>query len=134
MYQCHQIVADLCVQCCEINCFFPFDGEYRRADLKFQACFRATPVNKANFEEIPALYHCTLEYLALRQSIANATPDWEKRLILTHQRIKKAAVQTTAIYEDVDKTFNMALIAGSGSPLLERYCTQQYDLNIRYRS
>ncbi|AXI44788.1 GntR family transcriptional regulator [Sulfitobacter sp. SK012] len=97
-----------------------------------QRGFRAAPANKANFEEILTL-RCTLEDLALRQSIANASPSWEERLVLTHHHMKKAAKKDTAVFEEAHKTFHMALLANSGLPMLERYCSQLYDLNIRYR-
>lgn len=98
-----------------------------------QRGFRAAPANKANFTEILEL-RCTLEDLALRKSIAAATPQWEEQLILTHHRMRKSAGQDIAIFEDAHKTFHMALLANSGSPMLERYCAQLYDLNIRYRN
>jgi DNA-binding GntR family transcriptional regulator len=98
-----------------------------------QRGFRAAPANKANFEEILAL-RCTLEDLALRQSIANATSAWEERLVVAHHHMKKASGQDTTTFEDAHKTFHMALLANSGSPMLERFCAQLYDLNIRYRN
>ncbi len=97
-----------------------------------QRGFRAAPASKANFAEILAL-RCTLEDLALRQSIANATPDWEEQLVLTHHHMKKASGQGTKLFEEAHKTFHMALLANSESPMLERFCAQLYDLNIRYR-
>ena len=97
-----------------------------------QRGFRAAPADKANFEEILTL-RCTLEDLALRQSIANATSAWEERLVVTHHHMKKATGQTIAIFEEAHKTFHMALLANSGSPMLEKFCAQLYDLNIRYR-
>ena len=98
-----------------------------------QRGFRAAPANKANFEEILAL-RCTLEDLALRQSIANASPAWEEKLVLAHHRKKKARDKGPAIFEEAHKMFHMALLASSGSPMLERFCSQLYDLNIRYRN
>ncbi|MEP3346359.1 MAG: GntR family transcriptional regulator [Litoreibacter sp.] len=97
-----------------------------------QRGFRAAPANKANFEEILAL-RCSLEGMALRQSIANATPDWEERLVLTHHHMKKATDGETSEFEKAHKTFHMALLSNSGSPMLQRLCDQLYDLNIRYR-
>ncbi|MEP5761373.1 MAG: GntR family transcriptional regulator [Litoreibacter sp.] len=97
-----------------------------------QRGFRAAPANKANFDEILAL-RCTLEDLALRQSIANTTPEWEESLVLSHHRMKKTVGQDTATFEEAHKTFHMTLLANSGSPMLERFCAQLYDLNIRYR-
>lgn len=97
-----------------------------------QRGFRAAPANKANFEEILAL-RCTLEDLALRQSIANATPDWEERLVLAHHHMKRASGLDTKLFEVAHKAFHMAILANCKSPVLERYCAQLYDLNIRYR-
>lgn len=98
-----------------------------------QRGFRAAPANKANFEEILAL-RCTLEDLALRQSIERATPSWEENLVLVHHRMKKARDKGLAVFEEAHKIFHMALLANSGSPMLERFCSQLYDLNIRYRN
>jgi GntR family transcriptional regulator, carbon starvation induced regulator len=98
-----------------------------------QRGFRAAAANKANFEEILAL-RCTLEDLALRQSIANATSAWEEHIVLAHHHMKKAAGKDTVAFEEAHKRFHMALLANSGSPMLERFCAQLYDLNIRYRN
>ena len=97
-----------------------------------QRGFRAAPASIANFDEILAL-RCTLEDLALRQSIANATPAWEEKLVLAHHHMKKASTLGTKPFEEAHKKFHMALLANSNSPMLERYCAQLYDLNIRYR-
>lgn len=97
-----------------------------------QRGFRAAPASKANFEEILAL-RCSLEDMALRQSVTNMTPEWEERLVLTHHHMKKASSQNGANFEELHKAFHMALLANSGSPMLERLCDQLYDLNIRYR-
>lgn len=95
-----------------------------------QRGFRAAPASLSNFDEILSL-RCALEDMALRQSIAQATPEWEERLVLTHHRMKRAA--GTAGFEDAHKDFHMALLSNAASPILERYCSQLYDLNIRYR-
>ncbi|WP_420862509.1 GntR family transcriptional regulator [Algirhabdus cladophorae] len=97
-----------------------------------QRGFRAAPVNKANFEEILMLRE-TLESIALRGSIANATSQWEDRLVLTHHRMKKAAQQKSTSFEEVHKAFHMALLENAETPMLMKYCSQLYDLNIRYR-
>ena len=97
-----------------------------------QRGFRAAPASKANFEEILTLRR-VLEGMALRQSVSNGTPEWEERLVLSHHRMKRAASKDTPTFEDAHKTFHMTLLENSGSPMLERYCSQLYDLNIRYR-
>jgi DNA-binding GntR family transcriptional regulator len=98
-----------------------------------QRGFRAAPASKTNFEEILAL-RCTLEDLALRQSISAATSEWEEHLVLSHHRMKKVTGQDSAAFEEAHRAFHMTLLANSGSPMLERFCAQLYDLNIRYRN
>lgn len=95
-----------------------------------QRGFRAAPASLANFEEILTL-RSTLEDMALRQSIARATSDWEERLVLSHHRMKRLAGSDT--FEEAHKSFHMALLGNADAPMLQRYCSQLYDLNIRYR-
>ncbi len=95
-----------------------------------QRGFRAAPVSIANFEEILTL-RSALEDMALRQSIARATSDWEERLVLSHHKMKR--LTGTETFEDAHKSFHMTLLSNAHSPMLERYCSQLYDLNIRYR-
>ena len=95
-----------------------------------QRGFRAAPASRANFEEILNL-RCALEDMAFRQSIAQADGDWEERLVLSHHRMIRAA--TTPNFEIAHKVFHMTLLSNAASPMLERYCSQLYDLNIRYR-
>lgn len=95
-----------------------------------QRGFRAAPASLANFEEILSL-RSTLEDMALRQSVARATSDWEERLVLSHHRMKR--LTGTDTFEDAHKSFHMTLLSNAASPMLERYCSQLYDLNIRYR-
>lgn len=97
-----------------------------------QRGFRAAPASQANFEEILML-RCTLEDMAIRQSVDKADADWEEALVLCHHRMKKAATGEVALFEEAHKAFHMALLANCGSPMLFKYCSQLYDLNIRYR-
>jgi DNA-binding GntR family transcriptional regulator len=73
-----------------------------------------------------------LEDMALRQSITRASPEWEERLVLAHHHMNRAA--NTETFEDAHKTFHMTLLSNAASPMMERYCSQLYDLNIRYRN
>ncbi|MEP2029223.1 MAG: GntR family transcriptional regulator [Paracoccaceae bacterium] len=98
-----------------------------------QRGFRAAPVSKSNFEEI-LLLRCNLEETALRTSIANADAAWENRLVLIHHHMKKANQQGSLAFEIGHKAFHMALLENSKLPMLQRYCSQLYDLNIRYRN
>ena len=95
-----------------------------------QRGFRAAPASLVNFEEILQLRE-TLEDMALRKSIARGGAHWEERLVLTHHRMKRTSGSDS--FEDAHKSFHMALLDNAQSPMLERYCSQLYDLNIRYR-
>jgi len=96
-----------------------------------QRGFRAAPASPENFAEILKL-RCVLEDMALRQSIERATPDWEERLVLAHHHMNRST--NTDAFEQTHKTFHMTLLSNAASPMMERYCSQLYDLNIRYRN
>lgn len=97
-----------------------------------QRGFRAAPASQANFAEILML-RCALEDMAIRQSVANADSDWEEALVLCHHRMKKAVASGDGTFEETHKAFHMALLDNCDSPMLLKYCSQLYDLNIRYR-
>lgn len=97
-----------------------------------QRGFRAAPVGLGNFEEILAM-RCALEDMALRRSLASRTDDWEERVVLGHHRMMRAQRQSPGDFEALHKAFHMALLSGCDGPILLRFCSQLYDLNIRYR-
>ncbi len=97
-----------------------------------QRGFRAAPVSKANFGEILNL-RCTLEDMALRASLASADAVWEDRVVLSHHHMRRASKQGSEAFEGAHKAFHMALLSNANQPMLEHYCAQLYDLNIRYR-
>ncbi len=97
-----------------------------------QRGFRAAPASQRNFDEILKL-RCALEDMALRQSIAEADEDWEENLVLSLHRLAREEVKNTETYEDLHKAFHMALLANCKSPILLKFCSQLYDLNVRYR-
>lgn len=97
-----------------------------------QRGFRASPVSQDNFAEILKL-RCALEDMALRESIAGADDTWEEALVLAHHRMARVDPGDIPMFEDRHKTFHLALLANCASPILLRYCSQLYDLNVRYR-
>lgn len=97
-----------------------------------QRGFRTAEVSSANFQEILML-RCTLEDLALRESIENATDAWEETIVLAHHRMQRAKSSGSHTFEPLHKEFHMALLANAQSPILVKFCSQLYDLNIRYR-
>lgn len=97
-----------------------------------QRGFRAAPTSRINFEEILVM-RCELEDVALRQSITNRTQDWEENLVLSHHRMVRAQVGGLDTFEDLHKGFHLALLGNCNAPILMKFCSQLYDLNIRYR-
>ena len=97
-----------------------------------QKGFRAAPTNLANFEEILAL-RCALEEMALHQSLANRTDEWEEQVVLSHHRMVRAMAQSSDDFEAMHKAFHMTILSGCAGPILLKFCSQLYDLNIRYR-
>lgn len=97
-----------------------------------QRGFRASPVSQDNFNEILKL-RCALEEIALREAIANGDDEWEELVVLSHHRMVRAEGEDFASFELRHKAFHQALLARSNSPILLRYCSQLYDLNVRYR-
>lgn len=97
-----------------------------------QRGFRAAEVSAENFGEILQL-RCVLEDLALRESIASYTLDWEEAAVLAHHRMQRAQRQGADSFEDLHKAFHMTLLSNAKSPILLKFCSQLYDLNIRYR-
>lgn len=97
-----------------------------------QRGFRAAPVSRDNFEEILKL-RCTLEDMALRDSIANRDEQWEESVVLSHHRMTRKPSAEMEHFEDYHKSFHMTLLGNCGAPILFEFCSQLYDLNIRYR-
>lgn len=94
--------------------------------------FRTAKASLENFAEILRL-RCSLEDMALRQSIANMDATWEETLVLAHHHMVRNSGDDIEVFEDRHKAFHVALLAGCTSPILLRFCGQLYELNIRYR-
>lgn len=97
-----------------------------------QRGFRTAEISSDNFRDILTL-RCTLEDLALRQSIAKSTQAWEEQIVLAHHRMQRAEDEELESFEDLHKDFHMTLLNNADSPILLKFCSQLYDLNIRYR-
>lgn len=97
-----------------------------------QRGFKVAATSREQFQEVLGL-RCHLEDLALRQSIALGGKDWEEALVLSHHRINRAERGNSTEFEKLHKDFHMDLLAACGAPILLRFCSQLYDLNVRYR-
>ncbi len=94
--------------------------------------FRAAPAGPVQFNDILML-RCSLEDIALRQSIGNGGSEWEENLVLIHHRLTRTDRADVQAFEEKHKAFHMTLLEACGSPILMKFCGQLYDLNIRYR-
>lgn len=97
-----------------------------------QRGFRVAKTSREQFQEILKL-RCTLEDLAVRDSLAHADAAWEDALVLSHHHMSRARQRDPETSETCHKAFHMALLAACTSPILLRFCAQLYDLNVRYR-
>jgi len=97
-----------------------------------QRGFRTTPVSQAQFIEILRL-RCSLEDMALRDSIAESNQQWEEAVVLALHHVNRADRNDVIAFEEKHKRFHMQLLARCQSPILLKFCEQLYDLNIRYR-
>jgi GntR family carbon starvation induced transcriptional regulator len=97
-----------------------------------QRGFRAAGTSRQDFDEILKL-RCSLERMALRESIENATDEWIEELVVVHHRMTRLQAERSAEFEVQHKIFHMTLLSHATSPHLLRFCSQLYDLNIRYR-
>ena len=103
-----------------------------------QRGFRVAEADEDHFRDILRT-RCWLEDRALRASLRNADAEWEETLVLCHHRLARAERMPDdnpfdpESWEALHKAFHQSLIAACGSPITLRYCSELYDLNVRYR-
>lgn len=105
-----------------------------------QKGFSVPEISKVEAAELVKT-RCWLEALAVRESVQNATQEWEEKLVLAYHRLSR-----TPRSEDPDKfrrnpewkrlhyDFHMSLIENCGSRWLYAYCEQLFALAERYRN
>lgn len=99
--------------------------------------YRVAPVSLADFEEIARLRD-QFETYALREAIARGDLAWESevmRALHLVNRTERDASRPGSLeaWEAVHRAFHLTLIAGSGMPILLRFCSMLLNLNDRYR-
>lgn len=83
-----------------------------------------------------------LETLALRESIQNATEEWEELLVVAYHRLARtnrrmpaeAGRELSEEWELRHKEFHMLLLDRCGSDWLKGFCSTMMDQAVRYRS
>lgn len=83
---------------------------------------------------------CWLEEVALRESIAARSTEWEEALVLAHHRLARtprslsdSRFEDNPEWEPLHRAFHRALIGGCGSRWLLNFCEQLADQHHRYR-
>lgn len=97
-----------------------------------QRGFRVAPAGRMQFDEILKL-RCTLEDLALRESVLSGDKEWEEKVVLAHHHLSRSDRRETEEFEALHKQFHLTLLSACKSPILLNFCAQLYDLNVRYR-
>ena len=112
------------------------DGLVERRE---QRGFVVAGISEEDLAEITKT-RCWLEELALRESIAARSTDWEEALVLAHHRLARTPrslserqFQDNPAWEPLHRAFHRALIAGCGSRWLLNFCDQLADQHHRYR-
>lgn len=112
------------------------DGLVERRE---QRGFAVAGISAADLAEITKT-RGWLEEIALRESIANHTTDWEEALVLAHHRLSRTPrslsdtrFEDNPEWEPHHRAFHRALISGCGSRWLLGFCEQLADQHHRYR-
>ncbi|MBV1788699.1 GntR family transcriptional regulator [Marinobacterium sp. D7] len=113
------------------------EGLVERRELRGFAVAR---ISEQDLAEITKT-RCWLEELALRESIANHTTEWEEAVVLAHHRLNRTPRSLTdnrfednPEWEPLHRAFHTALISGCDSRWLIGFCEQLADQHNRYRT
>jgi DNA-binding GntR family transcriptional regulator len=112
------------------------DGLVQRRE---QRGFVVAAVSADDLSEITKT-RCWLEEIALRESMAAHSTQWEETLVLAHHRLSRTprslredSFEDNPDWEPLHRAFHRALIAGCGSRWLLGFCEQLADQHHRYR-
>jgi GntR family transcriptional regulator, carbon starvation induced regulator len=102
--------------------------------------FRVAAADLARYNEMVQA-KCWIESIALRESIAHGSDQWEHGVVIASYDLEKGILSlekdkflSDAKFELLHKRFHMALIGGCNNQEIERICAQLYDHTARYRS
>ncbi|MGV1866318.1 MULTISPECIES: GntR family transcriptional regulator [unclassified Rhizobium] len=104
-----------------------------------QRGFFVQPVSRAELVELTKT-RCWVEGLALRESMANRTPQWEEDLVVAHHRLDRTPrslsedkFEDNPEWERAHRRYHQVLIANCGSRPLIAFAEQLADRLYRYR-
>jgi DNA-binding GntR family transcriptional regulator len=106
---------------------------------KDQRGFYVKPISNTELQELTKT-RCWVEGLALRESMAHKTPQWEEDLLVSHHRLERTPrslnpekFEDNPEWERLHRQFHATLIAQCGSRPLIAFCEQLADRLYRYR-
>jgi DNA-binding GntR family transcriptional regulator len=110
-------------------------------ERKSQRGFFVAEISMTSLEDLVKT-RVWLETLALRESIENATVEWEEQLVLAYHRLVRtnrriateAGRELSEEWELRHKEFHMLLLDRCGSSWLLGFCSTMMDQAVRYRS
>jgi DNA-binding GntR family transcriptional regulator len=104
-----------------------------------QRGFYVAAISRSELAELTKT-RCWVESLALRQSMAAATPLWEEQLLLAQHRLSRSPRSLNAEHfednpewERLHRAYHKTLIGNCGSQSLIAFCGQLADQLYRYR-
>jgi GntR family carbon starvation induced transcriptional regulator len=100
-----------------------------------QRGFRVADISARELRELTEL-RIAIEGMALRESLARATDDWESQVVVAFhhlQKIEKQAEPEPVLWEARNNAFHLALISQCESRWLLRIYELLYDQHRRYR-
>lgn len=109
------------------------------AERREQRGFFVAPVSTQDLTELTRT-RCWLEGLALSESMASHTQEWEERVVLAFHRLSRlprsmsrSTYKVNPEWERLHRDFHESLLAGCGSRWLLSFCLQLADQSYRYR-
>jgi DNA-binding GntR family transcriptional regulator len=104
-----------------------------------QRGFMVSPISSDDLTELTKT-RAWLEGIALSESIASHTREWEEGLVLAHHRLSqlprsmnRSVYRINPEWERLHREFHRSLLAGCGSRWLLSFCLQLADQTFRYR-
>ena len=108
-------------------------------EVREQRGFYVKDVSRAELAELTKT-RCWVEALALRESMAASTLEWEEQLVLSQHRLSRVprSLSATAFednpeWEKLHRIYHRTLIGQCGSQSLIAFCGQLADQLYRYR-
>lgn len=108
-------------------------------DRREQRGFVVSPISVGDLADL-ARTRCWLEGIALRESIASHTREWEEGVVLAFHRLSRlprsmsrSTYRVNPEWERLHRDFHRSLLAGCGSRRLLSVCMQLADESYRYR-